>query len=448
MSVQQKDLTIDRRTFLKVIGTAGATAAFVAACGPQPLGQTAQPVGAPSPELVAGLTGGKWEKSVALATAGPGGNLKWQPGDSLKFLPPEKFASGKTADTFAALPKDKILTAYQRMVTSRKWETKMKDLFVDGKDKLYGAFHMYVGEEAIANGVCTALNEDDYIVSTHRGHGHLIAKGGDLNKMSAEIFFKETGYNKAYGGSMHITDVSKGILGMNGIVGASWFIAAGAGYAAKVRGTKQVAVAFAGDGATNSMYFFNAVRNAALYKLPALFVIENNFQNVGVPMAVTTPTKYNSEYAKGLGIPVNVADGNDVAVVFSLAKEAIERARAGEGPSVLEFMTYRWYDHSGFAGAKLAVDGAAGLPYRTDDEVRQWMSRDPIVRFKTFLLERKLATESELTKIETDTQAAVEQSVVFARQSKDPDPKTTLANVYASGNVTATQFFNRTGLAT
>ena len=150
---------------------------------------------------------------------------------------------------------------YELMSASRKWETTMKDLFLGGKDGLYGAFHTYVGEEAIAVGVMGALNEDDYIASTHRGHGHLIAKGGDLNKMSAEIFFKETGYNKGYGGSMHITDMSKGIMGMNGIVGASYYMAAGAALRAMVRGTKQVAVAFFGDGAAASPYYFSAVRS-------------------------------------------------------------------------------------------------------------------------------------------------------------------------------------------
>src|SRR5262249_48294273 len=196
-------------------------------------------------------------KSVPLATAGPGGNRNWQPGDTTKFLPPEKIATkGKAAEVLAGLPRDKLLTIYQRMTASRKWETAMKDLFVGGKDGLYGAFHTYIGEEAIACGVMAALNDDDYIASTHRGHGHLIAKGGDLNKMASEIFFKETGYNKGYGGSMHITDMSKGIMGMNGIVGASYYLAAGAAMRGMVRGTKQVGVAFFGDGAANSPYYF------------------------------------------------------------------------------------------------------------------------------------------------------------------------------------------------
>ncbi len=446
MSVVEKDVKLDRRTFLKILGAAGATATFVAACAPQTLGQ-AVPQGAPSPELIAGLTGGKWEKGVTLSTAGPGGNLNWQAGDSIKFLPPEKIATGKAADAIAALPKEKLLRTFERMVASRKWEETMDDLFVDGKDGLYGAFHQYIGEEAIANGVTLALNEDDYIASTHRGHGHLIAKGGDLNHMSGEIFFKDTGYNKAYGGSMHITDLSKGILGMNGIVGASPYIAAGAARGAVVRGTKQVAVSYTGDGGANSPYYFSAVRSSTLYKLPVIFVIENNFQMIQVPMATVTPTKYVADYFKGLGLPCITVDGNDVAAMYYITKEAVERARAGEGPSVIEGVTFRWMDHAGFAGAKVGQHGAYGLPYRSDDEVRQWMTRDPIVRFKNFLIERKLATESELTQIETTLQKKVNDSVEFARKSKDPDPTTAVQNVYATGEVMRAQFYNRQGLA-
>lgn len=436
---------LDRRAFLKTLGTAGATATFVSASAPG----SAQAASAESlrPDIAAGLTGGKWDKAVALSTAGPGGNLNWKPGDSLKFLPPEKIPRGKAADTLATLPKAKLLSIYERMQLSRKWETTFKDLFVGGKDGLYGSFHPYIGEEGIAAGVMAALNDDDYIASTHRGHGHLIAKGGDLNKMSAEIFFKETGYNKAYGGSMHITDMSKGILGMNGIVGAGPYLAAGAALGAQVRGSKQVAVVFHGDGAANSPYFFSAVRSAANYKLPVIFVIENNFQMIGVAMSTVTPTKYIADYVKGLDIPATPIDGNDVAAVYTMAKAGVDRARAGQGPSVIEAITFRWLDHSGFAGARVGIDGAAGLPYRSDEEVRAWMSRDPIKRYKTFLLERSLVAAAELDKVDADAQKAVDDSVTFARNSKLPDPATTAMNVYADGAVAATQFFNRQGLA-
>jgi TPP-dependent pyruvate/acetoin dehydrogenase alpha subunit len=346
----------------------------------------------------------------------------------------------------ASLPKEKLLLMYQRMQESRRWETTMKDLFLAGKDGLYGAFHPYVGEEAIAAGVMAVLNDDDYIASTHRGHGHLIAKGGDLNRMSAEIFFRETGYNKGYGGSMHITDMSKGIMGSNGIVGASFYLAAGAALRGRIRGTKQVGVAFYGDGAAASPYYFSAVRSCANLKLPVVFVNENNFTFMGVAMALTAPTKYISEYTRGLDIPHHVVDGNDVTAVYAATREAADWARAGNGPSVIEGMTYRWYDHSGFAGAKVGQDGARGLPYRSDEEVRSWMSRDPLMRYKTWLLAKGLVAEGELAGVESDVKARVEASIEFARQSRHPDPRAGVLNTYAKGAAPATQFYNRSGL--
>jgi TPP-dependent pyruvate/acetoin dehydrogenase alpha subunit len=424
---------IDRRTLLKLMGSAGATATVISTgCS---IGQSVS---------ASGLTGGKFDKSVPLATDGPGGNQAWQPGDAVKYLPPSDIpARGAAADAVAALPKDKLLRMYELMTSSRKWETAMKDLFLGAKDGLYGAFHTYVGEEAIAVGTISALNDDDYIASTHRGHGHLIAKGGDLNKMSAEIFFKATGYNKGYGGSMHITDMSKGIMGMNGIVGASYYMAAGAAIRARVRNTKQVGVAFFGDGASASPYYFSAVRSCANLKLPVIFVAENNFQYMGVPMALTVPTKYITEYTKGLDIPHHLVDGNDVTAVYAATQEAVEWARAGKGPTVIEGMTYRWYDHAGFAGGRVAQDAAMGLPYRSDEEVKQWMSRDPNVRFKSWLIAKGLASEAELSALDSKAQAAVEASIEFARKSADPNPEDGVLNTYANQAAEATQFYNR-----
>ena len=434
---------VDRRTFLKAIGAAGATLTVMSACAPAPLGgQATTPVAGGAP--AASGTGAATTGLGVITLKGPGGNLHPAPGYALPYVPKEMALAPQAGDQLARLPKEKLATTYERMVASRKWETKMKDLFVEGKDGLYGAFHIYIGEEAIANGVVAALNDDDYIVSTHRGHGHLIAKGGDLNKMSAEIFFKQTGANKGYGGSMHIVEVNKGILGANGIVGASWYLGAGAAYSAKVRGSKQVAVSFAGDGAANSPYFFSAVRSATLYKLPWVAVVENNFQMIAVPMAAVTPTPWVADYVKGLGIPAVTIDGNDVAAVYAHAKQAVERARAGEGPSLIECVTYRWYDHAGMAGAKVGQDGAFGLPYRSDEEVRAWMARDPIARFRQFLIERKLFTEAELNQIDARVQEAVEKSVEFARTSPDPKPEWGVQNVYAREAVAPTQFFAAT----
>lgn len=396
---------IDRRTFLKLMGSTGATAAVVSVGNPL------------------GLGGHMLVKPPVRPDGGP-------------------LSAIKAADLLASQPKEKLAEIFSTLNKARKWETTMKDLFVGGQDGLYGAFHLYIGEEAISSGVSAVLNKDDYVVSTHRGHGHLIAKGGDLNKMSAEIFMRETGYNKGFGGSMHITDTSLGILGMNGIVGASWYIAAGGAYAAKVRGTKQVAIAYGGDGAANSPYYFSALRNALNYKLPMVAVVENNFWQIAIPMASNVPGGQTSTYTKGLPIPSVTVDGNDVAQVFAATVEAVDRARAGYGPSVIEAVTYRWYDHAGFAGAKVDVDGAFGLPYRSDAEVKMWMERDPIPRYKQFLLDRQLFTESELTALELGAQKAVDDSVEFARNSPLTKPEDGVNFVYAEGAVEPTQFLN------
>jgi pyruvate dehydrogenase E1 component alpha subunit len=244
---------------------------------------------------------------------------------------------------------------------------------------------------------------------------------------------------------MHITDMSKGIMGMNGIVGASYYMAAGAAIRAQVRGTKQVAVAFYGDGAAASPYYFSAVRSAANQKVPVLFVNENNFQYMGVPMARTVPTKYVAELTKGLDIPHYVVDGNDLTAVYQATAEAVKTARDGRGPSVIEAMTYRWYDHSGFAGGRVAQEGAMGLPYRTDDEVKQWISRDPILRYRSWLIAKGLATDAELAPIDATVQAAVDRSIEFARSSPDPRPEDGVLNTYAEGAVAATQFYDRKG---
>jgi len=390
---------VDRRTFLKMMGGAGATAAFVSNVRPVFGAGLAAPSGAPAAQ-----------------------------------------ALKPTADRLAEEPKEKLAYIYERMQASRKWETRMKDLFVGGKEGLYGAFHTYVGEEAVATGVCAALNQDDYICSTHRGHGHLIAKGGNLDKMSAEIYARETGANKGFGGSMHIVEADKGILGMNGIVGAGWYVGAGAAYGIKVRGTQQVSVAFAGEGACASPYFFSALRSAKNYNLPFIAVIENNHQAITIPSITSFPSKNPGTFASGLGIPVTIGDGNDVSEVYYNAKKAVERARNGGGPSVLEFNTYRWYDHAGFAGAKEGIDGAWGLPYRSDSEVQMWIDNCPIKRYRTFLIERKLFTEDELNAIDADLDAQVEASVEFARNSPPCTAEHGVRNVFAGVEMPARQF--------
>jgi len=435
---------LNRREFLKVIGAAGASAAFVSTIVPQAAFAQAPAVDAMNAEYLAGVTGGKFDRAVPIATAGPGNNLGWQNGDSIKFLPPEKIpTTAKYVQAFLAQGKDKVLGIYTLMVRFHAWENWGKDLFMGAKDGLYGYYHMYLGEDAIATGIECQLNVNDYITSTHRGHAHVIAKGGDLTKMSAEMFLHADGYNKGFGGSMHIVDMTKGIMGTNGIVGGGWQLAAGAAWSAKQDGKGQIAVCFAGDGAANSRYYFNAVRNAKQFQMPYLAIIENNFQSAGTPAGKVNAVKYQSDLTKGLGVPTFLVDGNDIAAVWAAGKEAIDYVRKNNMPAVLEAMTYRWYDHMGFSGAKLGADGAFGLPYRSDAEVTAWLGRDPVVRFKNLLLDSKTATQAEIDAI--NAAALKEAQDAWAKGKAGPlcKPEAGLTNVYEKGSVEATQFIDR-----
>jgi len=336
---------------------------------------------------------------------------------------------------------DKLIDMYDKMLKIRWWEEGIKDAFLGGKDDLYGVVHLYIGEEAVACGAIGALNDDDFIASHHRGHGHLIAKGGDLDKMSAEIFFRETGYNKGYGGSMHITDMSKGILGMNGIVGVSHMLAAGAAHGIKVRGTNQVAVAFGGDGSVNNGWFYGALRNAALYKLPFISIVENNGFQVSIPAVETNPVRDLSKIAHGLDIPGYTVDGQDTLAMYSVMKTAVERARAGLGPTLIEAKTYRFYDHAGLSGAKSGVLGAFGLPYRSDKDLMAWIANDPLPKYRNTLVSIGVLTEEKANQMEADVKKQVAASIDFARKSPKPQQDMGLSNVYAQGAVAPSQMF-------
>lgn len=350
-------------------------------------------------------------------------------------------ANGWNANVLDQLSNEQMIDMYTKMLKSRWWEELLKDAWLEGKDDLYGYVHLSIGQEAVSMGAIAALNQDDFITSTHRGHAQLIGKGGDLNKMSAEIWFKSTGYNQGYGGSMHITDVSKGILGMNGIVGSSHIIAAGAAYGIKVRGTKQVSVAFGGDGSINNGWFFDGLRNSALYKLPTIFVIENNGWQVGNPTENTNPLRDLATVAKAFEVPGHVVDGQDVLAVYSAMKAAVDRARSGQGPTVIEAKTYRFYDHAQFAGAKVGQFGAFGLPYRSDKDVHSWIANDPIAKFRNTLVALGILTNEKADEIVDGVKSEVLASFEFARQSPNPDPEQGLRNVFAQGEVAASQFF-------
>jgi TPP-dependent pyruvate/acetoin dehydrogenase alpha subunit len=331
------------------------------------------------------------------------------------------------------LTTEQLVGMYKSMLEIRHWESKVKDLLLAGGFR--GVAHLYVGQEACAVGVCRALRPDDYITSNHRGHGHLIAKGGDLGRMLAEITHKATGYCKGYGGSLHITDLSLGILGMNGIVGAGHLLAAGAAYGIKVKGTDQVAVSFGGDGSIQGSFFTSAANSAATWKLPWIAVIENNGYEIWVKASDVYGITDLARRAEGYGIEGRVIDGNDVLAVYNATRHAVKKARAGGGPTVIECKTYRWYDHYGSGGARVGVDGAFGLGYRSDRELRGWMAKDPIPRFRKFLVNEKVLTEQHADEIKADVLESIEKAVAFAAKQPPPRPEDGLLNVFAQGAV-------------
>ena len=320
----------------------------------------------------------------------------------------------------AELTRDKLLWIYERMRLIREFENRASGLFAAGR--IPGFVHLYAGEEAIAIGVCAHLSDRDFITSTHRGHGHCIAKGVDLNEMMAELFGKATGSCKGKGGSMHIADVNKGMLGANGIVGAGGPLACGAALMAKQKGTDQVTVCFFGDGAAEQGTMHESMNLAAIWKLPVIFVCENN------GYAQTTPSRYHcaakdiADRSTAYNIPGFTVDGTDVFAVHEAAGEAIARARRGEGPSLLECKSFRFYGH--FEGDNLS--------YRTEEEKAKNQARDPIETFKKRILDRGLLTEKEMADIDARAQQSIEAAVKFAEESPYPTLEECLTDVYVS----------------
>ncbi len=311
------------------------------------------------------------------------------------------------------------------MFTIRRFEEKVNELFLGGE--IPGFVHLYIGEEAIATGVMANLRKTDYITSTHRGHGHTIAKGADLNRMMAEIFGKATGYCKGKGGSMHIADFTIGMLGANGVVGGGYNLAVGAGLAAKLRGQDQVSVCFFGDGASNRGTFHEGLNMAAAWKLPVIFVCENNQWASTTPYRTTTSVENIADRATGYGIPGVVVDGNNVFAVYEAAQAAVEHARSGGGPTLLETKTYRIKGH--FVGDPEM--------YRTREEVQQqFETNDPLNNFKQAVLNANSLTEKDLEEIETAVQAAIEEAVDFARESPFPKPEELFEDLYVEGGET------------
>jgi len=315
---------------------------------------------------------------------------------------------------------DKLPWIYERMRLIREFENRAAELFADGR--IPGFVHLYAGEEAIAVGICSLLTDRDFITSTHRGHGHCIAKGVDLKQMMAELYGKAPGACKGKGGSMHIADVSKGMLGANGIVGAGGPLACGSALMAKVLGTDQVTICFFGDGAAEQGTMHESMNLASIWKLPVVFVCENN------GYAQTTPSRYHcsvpdiADRAAGYNMPGFVVDGTDVFAVAEAASKAISRARSGEGPSLMECKAFRYYGH--FQGDNLS--------YYTDEERAQQQARDPIENFKRLVLARKLLPEERMAEIDAWAKTALDEAVKFAEEAPYPAVEEVLTDVYVS----------------
>lgn len=307
---------------------------------------------------------------------------------------------------------------YKQMVQIREFEEAVKRLYQ--QNFLRGSTHVYIGEEAIAVGACAALRSDDYITSTHRGHGHCIAKGGNIRKMMAELLGKATGYCKGKGGSMHIADLHLGILGANGIVGGGIPLAAGAGLSIAMRGTDQVCVCFFGDAACNQGSFHESANMAGAWKLPVIYLCENNGYGVSTPIHKSTAIEDLVLRAPGYGMHGVKVDGNDLFEVYEAVSDAVERAREGLGPTFIEAKTYRWEGH--FVGDACV--------YRTKEEVEEWKKYDPIKRFREVLLSEGVATAQELDAIDCDVVQEIEDAIEYAKDSPDPEPDELLKDVY------------------
>lgn len=317
------------------------------------------------------------------------------------------------------IPREKLLLMYELMLKIRHFEGRVRDLF--GAGEMPGFVHLYLGEEAVAAGACAALEENDYITSTHRGHGHIIAKGGDVKRMMAELYGKATGYNKGKGGSMHIAAPGLGILGANGIVGAGLPIATGAGLSAKLRGTERVTICFFGDGASNQGTFHEAINIGSAFDLPVVYVCENNQYGVGTKQCDVRNVEDIADRAVGYGIPGLAVDGNDVIAVYEACREAVERARSGRGPTLIECKTYRWQCH---------FEGEPDT-YRPSEEVAAWKEREPLAPYRAKLIEQGVMSEGEADAIEDEVVQELDEAVEFARQSPLPEPETALEDLWA-----------------
>lgn len=316
------------------------------------------------------------------------------------------------------LKKGKLIEMYRKMLEIRHFEKKVFYLFLQGV--LPGTIHLYSGQEAVAVGVCANLKSSDFIVSTHRPFGHYIAKGGSIDKAMAELFAKKTGCCKAKGGSMHVGDISIGMPPSIAIVGAGIPVAAGIGLSFKLKGTSQVVACFFGDGACHTGDFHEGMNLAAIWRLPVLFICENNLYSASTSLSKVTLLKDMADMAASYGIPGLVVDGNDVIAVYKVVADVIKRARQGEGPSLIECKTYRQGGHSRGDPAK----------YRPQKEVEEWLKKDPVSLFKMRLIEERILTEKEVEGIEKETIVTIERAVKFAEDAPSPKAEDALGDLY------------------
>ncbi len=314
------------------------------------------------------------------------------------------------------------LAMYEQMLTIRRFEEKAIELFERGH--IRGNVHPCIGQEAVSVGVCATLRRDDYMTSTHRGHGNCLAKGADPRLMMAELLGRKTGYCKGKGGSMHIADFDGGNLGANGIVGGGFPIATGAGIGIQNRGTDQVVVCFFGDGAANQGTFHESLNLAALWKLPVLYVCENNQYALSTPLRESVALPKLSERARAYGIPGVRVDGNDVLEVCSQVESAVQGARAGEGPTLLDCLTYRFFGH--FTG-----DRGHGITYRSKEEMEEWRARCPIARLRRRLLADGTMTEEAAAAIEARAEVTIAAAAQYGLDSPWPSPEEALQDVFA-----------------
>ena len=319
--------------------------------------------------------------------------------------------------------KDLLMKMLRRMMTIRRFDETVKELVARGE--LVGAAHCYIGEEAVAVGACVALRDDDYITGNHRSHRHPIAKGGDVRKAMAELLGKSTGFCKGKGGSMHLADFSIGILGESGIVASALPVAVGAALGTKMQGRDRVVVPFFGDGASNQGACHEAMNLASIWKLPVIFLCENNQYAVTTRFEDVVAVENIADRASAYNMPGVLVDGQDVIAMYEATSQAVARARAGNGPTLLEARTYRYEEHSEGLGRILREE------YRTEEEVAAWKARDPIDIHSRALLEQGIATQEEIDQTQAEVAASIEDALQFARESPYPEPEDLFTDMYA-----------------